>query len=102
MPAPRMMRSRDIAAYLGVSMTQARGLMLVLEQNGSVIKTTKKVTAAEKLKGRSKERSGKAMKLVDAKVFARWLCDQDHADYDDRLHDLQCFLVETHKAGATI
>lgn len=98
MPAPRMMKSRDIADYLGVSIQTARNMMTAFQMRGLVIETDRKWTAAEKRHGQSPKRSGSPVKLVDAKVFARYLSDMDGQDYDERLHDVQSFLAEKRRS----
>lgn len=83
MPARRMMQTEDVREYLGISKMQSYYLMNRLEMAGLTID----------LYGTKTTGHGKA-KLIDGKVFAKWLSDQDGVDVNERIHDVQSFLVQ--------
>lgn len=70
MPAPKMMNSKDIAAYMGCSIREAQCILKTLEQNGQTSLV------------------GKKKRVVNIKVFARFLSLQDGMDERERIKDI--------------
>lgn len=100
MPAPRMMQAKDVAGYLGISLRSAGYKMNMFEAMGMTITTNRRVTAADWARGKSKQRPGRARRLIDVRKFAAWMCEQDGVDLEERVHDLQSFLAVSRREEA--
>lgn len=96
MPAPRMMKSGEIAGYLGVTSRTGRNVMQQLEAMGRTVVTQNRITAAEKAIANGK-RPGSPVKLVDYRVFAKWITDQDGRDVEEVAKDVRQWLTESRR-----
>lgn len=82
MPAPKLfLTSNDIASVTGISIRKAQYMLNMFEVEGKVIRNGNK-------------------KMVDVRVFCKYLCDQDGADPKERKIDIQNFLRERKKEEA--
>lgn len=76
MPAPRaFITTRDISGFLGVCEDEARAIMRMFEQSCKIVKRGK-------------------FRAVDARVFARYLSEQDGEDVAQRVKDIKDYLRE--------
>lgn len=100
MPAPRMMKSCEIAGYLGMTTRTGQNIMKIFEENGKTVSMGRRFTAAEKAKGTSLNRPGKPVKLVDYRIFAQWIAEQDGRSVDEVAQDVRQWLTEARREAA--